>query len=167
MIIILEGPDKVGKTEIAKALARRLKFPYFKFELEGTGFKEQGFFNNLTTYSLPFFVSYLKQTEPDVVIDRFYQSEVMYSQVLGRSYNSAVIDQADADLAKLGDVFLIICLKDEVNEEDEHIDKKYYEALARKYRYEIGLISRIPTLKLDTTDQDLDRELREILDFIG
>lgn len=165
MIIIFEGPDRTGKTEIAKALARRLRFPYFKFELEGNGFREQDFFNNLTTYSLPFFTSFLKQTQPNVVIDRFYPSEVVYSKVLGRGYNSAIIEQADHELARLGDVFMIVCTKQEVSEEDEHIDKKYYEALAYQYKFEFPSV--IQTLQLDTTDEDLDSQLSEIISFLG
>ena len=82
-IIIFEGPDGCGKTNISTALSEKIRVPYFKNKDEWKFFVDNpSYFVNALTYGDPYFLSYLEQTGASVIVDRWYPSEWVYSQVL-------------------------------------------------------------------------------------
>ena len=109
MIIILEGPDNCGKTEIAKELARRLCLSYFKVSTEKENWRRGTFSKSLYfDFVLPQFIRVLPKA--DIVFDRSYISEKVYSKVFGRDTDEAMLQATDDQFNDLGAV-LIVCLR--------------------------------------------------------
>ncbi len=53
-VVLFDGSDKVGKTEMAKELSKRLLIPYFKNESEWKAFSnDQNYFVNALKYGDP------------------------------------------------------------------------------------------------------------------
>lgn len=70
-IIIMIGPDRCGKTEIAKRLAFLQGLPYFKASSEHeTYLSKQGQFVQQLKHADPRMVDFLSQTGHSVIFDR-------------------------------------------------------------------------------------------------
>ena len=119
-LIILEGPDRTGKSNIAQELSRRLFVPYFKNNDEVKNFLDpKDYYVNVLRYADPYFVSYLKQTGHSVIIDRHYPSEWVYSQVFKRKTDIEALRRTDEAMAGLG-VKIVICWRSSyANREDD------------------------------------------------
>ena len=156
MIIIFEGPDKTGKTSIAQKLSEVTSIPYFKFELEKEIFNTENAFFNLLKYGFPLLVQFLKQTKTDVILDRSYPSEIVYSLVFNRKTDPSILKWADKQFKEMGAV-VVLCYKDKVTEQDEIIDSNYYEEIKEAY---MNLKLEIPIYYLNTTDQNLEKQIQ-------
>ena len=93
MVIIVEGPDKVGKSTFAKGLAKEHGMLYFKRSLPG--FTEGDYYRNdlmheLNSYGQTSVLDFIKQNELDVVLDRFHLSHYVYTTCLKR--NNALME---------------------------------------------------------------------------
>lgn len=165
-MIILEGTERVGKTEIAKGLSASLNIPIFKAQVQ------KKFFMSDRSQFLPFLrfgettlADFLEQTGTSVILDRNWPSEIVYSEYFKRQTDSDVVAQLDETYARMG-ALIVVCTRLNgyvgfVDEDDLTIKEKQIAEIDALYK------KRIPSVKtrhffLDTSDEDLDRELRDI-----
>lgn len=71
MLIVIEGPDKTGKTTLAKAISKSLGFRYVHFS------KPKG-------RAADEYIDFLINLKDDAVCDRFHLGEFVYSNIFGR-----------------------------------------------------------------------------------
>lgn len=162
-IIIFEGPDLCGKTEIGKELSKQYKLSYFKNNCEHENFRNNNFLGTAFVEAF-YLLDMLKQVEfkeNGIILDRHIPSEYVYSKVYDRITHEESIWKIDEELADLG-ATIIYCTKthykdfnDEVITLDkiEHI-KYFYEEYFTK--------TKMNVIRLDTTDENLEREISDI-----
>ena len=86
------GPDMTGKSNIAAELSKRLGVPVFKNSGEWkTELNSENYFLNLLRYGGPFLMDFMKQTDVDVILDRFYPCELVYAEAFGRDTERSLI----------------------------------------------------------------------------
>jgi|SRR6478609_1243816 len=172
-LVFLVGPDRCGKTEIAKELSRWLNVPYFKATSEHTTFlssrvsKNDQFLNQLR-FAEPRVIDILRQTKHSMVFDRGFPCEFVYSKVMGRETDLTMLSHVDEAYSMMG-AKIIICrrssyvgiqddLDPTIKEETlQQLDDAYFEFLA---------MTRCKSLVLNVDDENLDREIKDILDFL-
>lgn len=170
-IIIFDGPDGCGKTNISAELSKRIGIPVFKNDQEWSHFGTKNaaeYFRITGEYSYPFALSLLRQTGYSVIFDRAHPSEWAYSRVFGRKRCDDVIASADDMCASL-DAKIIIPLRSDYSKVyDEYGVKQHHlESLDALYREYASSVTKCKTLLLNVDDEDLDREVSEIMSFIG
>ena len=97
-LIIFEGPDGCGKSNIAEAISQLLNVPIFKNEDEWQHFPEKDkstYFINAIRYAHPHLLSFIKQTKTSVILDRAYPSEYVYSKIFERETDFKAIKSCD------------------------------------------------------------------------
>lgn len=168
-IIIFEGPDGCGKTNIATALSGHLNIPYFKNESEWEFFEnDPSYFVNALTYGDPYFLSYLEQTAASVIVDRWYPSEWVYSRVFSRKTNPKVLASIDKRAASLGSKIIIPFRTDYsqvVDQFESIITSDVLKKIHEGYQ-EFAEWTACSTYFLNVDDEVLDRELQEITAFL-
>lgn len=163
----MEGADRTGKTEIGMALANEYNLSYFKNSNEMNNFKQSNFYNTVFVEGF-YIVDLLKQAsfkENGIIFDRSIPSEWVYANVFKRKTAEDLIWKLDDDLASLH-ATIIYCYKTQYNNyDDEVIDetkikyiKQYYEQYFEK--------TKMHVISIDTTDEDLDREIKELKEQI-
>jgi thymidylate kinase len=169
-IIIFEGVDMCGKTEISKKLSKKLKIPRFKAINEHDVFldKKDKFLHHLR-YADPRVVDLLGQTKQSIIFDRTYPSEYVYSQILNRQSDFASLRFVDDEYAKL-DTKIIICKRKSYcgiqDDLDSSINEEVLTKLDKMYD-EFATWTKCKVLKLYVDDENLKREIKEILEFIN
>lgn len=166
-IIILEGPDGCGKTNIGQELSRRTGIPYFKPTLERAMWKNNTFKTALE-YDQPYIAQFLEQTGCSVIMDRAYPSEWVYSQVYKRETNPAVLRQVDDAFAKLG-AQIIVTWRDDYskNEKDDLVQGDKLQLLSDKY-FEFIKWSKCDCIPINVNyyKNDLEAELKYLFDIL-
>lgn len=111
-IIVLDGPDGCGKTNIAQGLSLEHKIPYFKMPHEKDNWrsKDPECWTQELVYGERRQIELLKQTKMDVVIDRAYPSEWVYSKVFDRYTDIGTLEQCDVAYARMG-AYIVIPLR--------------------------------------------------------
>lgn len=168
-VVIFEGCDKVGKTEMAKELARRTEIPYFKNVSEWNAFSnDPSYFASALKYGDTYFYNFLKNTLTSTILDRSYPSEWVYSKVYNRKTDEATLKYID-DLASSFDVRIVIPyrssykgLKDDLHD----IDEDHLQTLSDAYA-KFANWTKCKVLRMCVDDEDLNRELQDILEFLG
>lgn len=163
MIIIFEGPDNSGKTSIAKALSAGIGIPYFKYSVinknnfvhgSPDAILESGYFSLLL-------LSQMKGG--DIIIDRHYPSEYAYGQVVRKKRNIKALRKTDDVCASIKEHLIVVCYKDTDNfKEDDFVKKKYYKALKNEYIKFAKKFTRANVLLLETSDENLAKQLDAI-----
>lgn len=165
-VIILDGTERTGKTNIAKGLSERLGIPIFKAQVQ------KKFFMGDRSQFLPFLrfgettlADFLEQTGTSVILDRNWPSEIVYSEYFNRPTDPDVVAQLDETYARMG-ALIVVCTRLNgyagfVDEDDLTIKEKQIAEIDALYK------KRIPNVKtrhifLDTSDENLERELRDI-----
>lgn len=165
-VIILEGTERTGKTNIAVGLSQRLGLPIFKAQVQ------KKFFMGDRSQFLPFLrfgettlADFLEQTGTSVILDRNWPSEIVYSEYFSRPTDPEVVRQLDETYARMGALIVVATRLNGyagfVDEDDLTIKEKQIAEIDALYK------KRIPSVKtrhifLDTSDENLERELREI-----
>ena len=128
-IIIFDGPDGTGKTNIAQGLRDRTNIPYFKFSGEADYWRKEQFRTALD-FDQPFMLEYLKQTKVNLIWDRAWPSEWVYSRVFNRETNKILLERLDAEYAKLG-TWIVIPLRVDYskNEKDDLVPPEKLQEL--------------------------------------
>lgn len=166
-IIIMEGADVTGKSEIGSALANQFGLAYFKNLAEHQSFSDLTF-SQTAFVEANYLLCLLKQVEikeNGIVLDRHIPSEYVYSKVFERETNEDEIWEIDRQLAELGAV-IVYCYKDEYKDFDDEVIKfERIEQLKDTYQ-EYFNKTNMPVLQLNTTDENLERELNEIIPFL-
>ncbi len=173
-IICFAGPDKCGKTQIAKTLADQLEIPYYKATSEQTQFvKNQERFIKDIQWSCPARLDLLKQMIDQgyvkgVVYDRCWVCESVYSTLYKRITDSDAIYWLDEQYAKLGAIIIIpyrSSYRGIVDDLDPTLDENKLKELEKLYR-NFAAHSKCKVLFLNVDSENLDVELREINKFL-
>jgi len=168
-IIVFDGPDGCGKTNISQALASDLQVPYFKNTDEWKYFiDDPSYFVNALTYGDPYFLSYLKQTGASVIIDRWYASEWVYSRVFDRPTRMDMLDAIDQRAAALGTKIVIPYRENYTGVVDQFKDvitPEILETVHNTYA-QFAEWTECDTFFLNVDDEDLTRELKEVHNFL-
>lgn len=169
MMLAFEGPDQCGKTHIAAELSRRFSVPVYKNSGEwSTDLRTPEYFKNLLVYGGTFLADFLCQVRPNVLLDRFYPSEWVYSRVFDRSTDEEILRKIDDKFAKVGGM-IVICrrrsysgIKDDLH---DYVDSHLLEKLDLEYSNFLQWTScKSTTLWVD--DHNLNRQIDEIQKFI-
>ena len=168
-VILFDGSDKVGKTEMSRELSKRIDVPYFKNESEWHAFsKDRSYFSNALKYGDPYFYNFLKMTGTSVILDRSYPSEWVYSRVYNRSTDHEALTYVDDLAAKVG-VKIVVPYRTsyEGMHDDMHdIDCKAMQKISDMYA-EFIKWTKCETLRLCVDSEDIDWEIKTILEFIN
>lgn len=165
-IILFEGVDNCGKTEIATALAKKLgNYQYFKVKQERLHIEkvDPEILKYAHLLQLNFFRELARQVNFNIIMDRFYPSEFVYGSLF-RKIDEEKIWEFDEMYSKLG-MRIIILQKQNDKLEDELWTKEQLIAIKEKYK-EFAAKTKCRVLVLDTDSEDLDWELTEIMKFL-
>ncbi len=169
-IIIFDGPDGNGKTEMAKELSKRTGIPYFKNETEWSAFRkssQSSDFINMLRYADPYFLQFLQQTEASVIIDRAYPSEWVYSKEFGRDSDNDALAASDAAYASLG-ALIIVPWRTTYNCGDKHNDvitpnvRRNLDTLYNRF----CSWTKCQVIRINVDDEDLNREMNYIMQYM-
>jgi len=167
-VIIVEGPDQCGKTQISKELARRLQVPYFKNSDEHKYFlSDPGYFINAVRYVDTYFTSYLEASGASVILDRAWPSEWVYSQVLGRNTDMSVLRELDRRHSQLGTVIVIPTRSSYAGIRDDYdtVSKNLQRIHDMYLKFACWTTCRV--LELNVDDENLEREVRVIMEGLN
>lgn len=172
-IIFMVGPDMTGKTEISKELSVRTGIPYFKATSEHETFlssrvsKREAFLNQMR-YADPRVFDVLKQSGHSLIFDRGFPCEKVYSEVLGRETDLQIIDHMDEMWASIG-ALIVLCHRKSYagisDDLDPTIGATVLQSIHDAYMKFVQS-TRCQVLKLAVDDENLDREVGEIMEFI-
>ena len=113
MKVAFIGPDMTGKSNIAAELSRQTGIPVFKNSGEwNTELDSPDYFLNLLRYGGPFLMDFMKQTDVDVILDRFYPCELVYATAFNRDTDVKAISWMDKNYAAAGGKFIVCVRKD-------------------------------------------------------
>lgn len=168
-IIVLDGPDRCGKTHIGLELARRTGWTYFKNDAERENFgsdNEANYFTGVLRYGLPFLTSFFRQSPYSVILDRCYPTEFVYSKVFERSTDENMLVKADHEFQELGaNIFLL-----RRHSYDGLIDDTHPHRIDSQMLVKIDMMydqfknwTRVPVHTIYVDDENLDREVNEIM----
>lgn len=168
-IVIFDGADGCGKTNMALELSKLTNIPYFKNVDEHKYFiNNNSYFINAITYVDTYFTSYLESAkEASIILDRSWPSEWIYSKVFKRPTNDSILNSLDLRHSKLG-TKIIIPFKTELK---KIVDK--YKIINDNINnlmtmsIEFSKWTKCDCLLLNTNDENLDKEMEEIINFIN
>jgi len=163
-IVIYDGPDSCGKSEMAKELSRRLGISYFKNADEHRYFlKDPSYFLNAIRYVDTYFTSYLESSGASIILDRAWPSEWIYSQALGRKTDFDLLRELDNRHAKLGTVIVIPSRSSYAKMRDDYESINNNIATIDTLYHEFASWTKCSVIKLNVDDEDMDREMRETM----
>jgi len=169
-VIIFDGPDGCGKTNIANALSKLTGIPVFKNEFEWDYFdieSKNEYFINAIRYQHPYLLSYIKQSSSSVIFDRAHPSEYVYPKVFSRKTDLSALRLCDDMSAELEAKIVIPYRSSYENVKDEYGVMPEHLRQADNYYREFAEWTRCETLFLNVDDENLERELREIMEFVN
>jgi len=173
-IIFFCGPDRCGKTQIAKELSKRIGAPYFKASSEHKTFLSRDATKNLFLDQLyhadPRVLDLLKQTGHSVIFDRGFPCEWVYSNVFMRETDIPFLIHMDEEWAAAG-AKIIFCYRNSykgiVDDLDPSINEYKLKRIDSLYRTYLNLMSKCQYLMLNVDDENLDREVSDIITFLN
>ena len=170
-LIIFDGPDGCGKSNICAALSDHLKIPSFKNEDEWQHFPHKSkteYFLNTIRYAHPHLLQYFKQTETSVILDRAYPSELVYSKIFGRKTDMDSLRHCD-DLCVKMDATIIVPYRTSytnVIDQFDFVDEQLLDRIHEAYMTDFLDWTNCRVYPLNVDDEDLEREMREVLGFL-
>lgn len=169
-VLFVCGPDRCGKTQIARELSRLTRIPYFKASSEHKAFLgDQRAFIDEIRHADPRMVDFIEQTGMSVIFDRGFPCEGVYSLFFKRPTDAAALRHLDEAYAKLG-ARVLICTRRSfagvVDDLNPKLGKDALEEISRLYQL-FATYSRCQTHTMYVDDEDLERETNEALTFMG
>jgi len=164
------GPDQCGKSNIAQRLSEITGVPVFKNTDEWKAdLQQHDYFLNLLRFGGPFLMNFIKQTDADVILDRFYPCELVYSKAFNRETDLKVIQWMDEQFTSAGGK-LILCVKNDYSKivDDlfpNELDSNKLQQIHDLY-LEFTKNTKCEILILETDDHDLDSQISNILNFL-
>ena len=166
-VIIFGGPDRCGKTTIAKELSRVLDIPYFKpIGQQATALHDPAEFVQQVQYAEPKLLDFLQQTRYSAIMDRGFPCEWAYSKAFERETDWKMLEWLDGMHAKLGTLLVFTLRKDYTGKRDDadgRIDQRKLELIDGWYRV-YQKKSRCDTLVLETDDEFLEQQVKIIME---
>lgn len=164
-ILIFVGPDKSGKTTIAKEIVKIYDFFYFKNNHDKY-FKGE---NNLPTlYSeANLILCFLKQIDIPIIIDRGYPCEAAYATVFNRKTDVDFLLKVDNEFCKFERFYIIFCFKDSYYEQDELYDDINKQIALKNAYFNFLMHCKTNILYLNTTDMILSNQINKIKEFVS
>ncbi len=163
-LIIFEGPDLCGKTNIAEEVSKRLNIPVYKSGREHDLFHDKDSQYLTLKYGNFEMIKILETTSTSIMFDRFFPSEWVYSQVYDRTRDLDLVLEYDKYWSSLGGKIIWLD-KPEMDGEDELIESSRYNEIRQKYKQYMTM-TNCRVLRLDTTDRDLEAQVSKICNFI-
>ena len=171
MKIAFIGPDMTGKSNIAAELSRQTGIPVFKNSGEwSTKLDSPDYFLNLLRYGGPFLMDFMKQTNANVILDRFYPCELVYSEAFGRETDLTAVGWMDKNFAEAGGKFIVCVRKDYSG----LVDDQYPDDLPPNMLQKLDALYKTfvdstacECLILETDDRDLNNQVKKIKMFLG
>jgi len=169
IVLLCEGPDGTGKTNIGKALAKEWDAPYFKASCEPKYWKEKDAFLNALRYDQTYIAEFLIQTGASCTIDRAYPSEFVYSDVYKRETDLLTIFRVDDAFADLNAVIILCEREDYSGVKDDLVDTDKLDKIHEIYQNFVGCTNcHVIQINVDHYNNDLMSEigvLRDPLNF--
>ncbi len=174
-IVFFVGPDRCGKTEIAKATSRVTGIPYFKATSEHSSYlsskvsKQERFLYEYR-YAEPRVFDVLKQTGHSIIFDRGFPCEAVYSKVMNRKTDDTMLHHMDQMWASI-DARIVLCYRTTyagiVDDLDAQIDAGVLQQLTTEYFRWAESQTHCKVHKLCVDDENLGREVGEVLEFMA
>jgi hypothetical protein len=169
-VLLCGGPDRCGKTTILAELSRRTGIPVFRpSNLHDTFLSAQERFIQELRHADFRMVDMLAQLKCSVLVDRTYMCESVYSKVYGRRTDVDALVRLDGLFARLG-AGVLVCTRRSFNGIQDDLDPKKLDsaALKRISRLYVGFSrwSKCPVHFLYVDDEDLDRQVNDVLGFM-
>ncbi len=167
-VVIFDGPDGCGKTNMALELSQKINVPYFKNKREAKFFEDDpGYFVKALKYADPYFASYLHETKASVILDRSFPSEFVYSKVLGRDTSMDMLRLVDSMYASLNTKIIIPYRTsyNKVIDQFSSIDENVLIEVDKVYK-EFMRWTSCEVLHMNVDDESLEREMSQIIAFI-
>jgi len=172
-IIIFGGPDRCGKTTIAKALSKALDIPYFKpVNQQWYAINDPTVFKKQTEFGEPKLLDFLKQTGYSAIMDRGFPCDYAYSTVLGRDTAWETIWALDAEYGRMNAVLVVTLRTDYASFKDEWdqmtlsktraLDKAY-----RAYAAQTSMKSVIIMTNPDPASWNLKAQVTDIIEALN
>ena len=165
LILVCEGADIVGKTNIGLALSNKLRIPYFKNRLETPSLYDKHYFFNTLKYAQPIVLQLLEQTRQSIIFDRSYPSEFVYSQVYNRGTDFDLLASIDKRYSKLDTRIFIFERENYSGLKDDIIESDKILAVREKY-HEFAKFTKCKINFVNVDDENLDREVDEVISTI-
>jgi hypothetical protein len=170
LILSFEGPDRSGKSEISLELSKILGIPRFKNTGEWLeNIQSTSYFSNTLTYGNTMLIDFIEQVGCDVIFDRHYPSEWVYSRFFGRETNDVIMSKIDKKLSQMG-AKIVICRRRSYNgiQDDlySYIDSNALAQIDLLYE-EFTKWTECDVYTLWVDDENLDREIKEIKEWLN
>lgn len=164
--IVFIGPDKSGKTTIAKELSQRLNWTYFKNTNEASLFKEN---NHLQNFKIngPYLLNLLKSGVKNIIFDRGIPCEYAYSKAYNRETDEQLIFSLDEEYAKLDTLIIYVDRLDYKKElfDEKIIDFENIKNIESHYQYFLNK-TKCKFVHITTIGDNYDFQISYILAFI-
>jgi len=166
----MEGPDRCGKTTIAKYLAKVYNLEYWRYSnVDETLRRNPDHWKYILRYyysEIPEFAKMLENQGSGLILDRNYITEWVYSKLFKRDTYPIILADLESQYAELGAV-TIYCTKKKYDDfEDEFVTKNQIDEIKELYENYFLIFSKMPVLWLDTTNEDLEKQLEIIDEFL-
>lgn len=146
MAIIIEGIDKAGKSTTCKQLSEALGLQIVHFPAPTPDFN---FFED--------YIKMLLSNDRNIILDRFFYSELVYGPILRNEYNIKTWQQEAIEaLLRSHDSFIVYCVSNVktiherfIRENEKFVDAKYIEKIIAKYE-EVMNQTTLPVIRKNT-----------------
>jgi len=122
--LIIDGPDRVGKTTVIKLLARDLKLPVIKMKDMPKYFK-----GNPEEASEIFNKTLAQFRDTSFICDRGFPSSMVYSWVFDRHYDLKYLTKVEKALQPK----VVILYRNKPRAEDKLVDSKFHKKVTETY----------------------------------
>ena len=165
-VLIVEGPDGSGKTEIGKALSKAVNAPYFKVTSEHD-FWRSNKFKEALEFDQSYISQFLEQTGLSCTIDRAWPSEWVYSLAYERHTNERVLYEVDRRFASFGTTIILCRRRDYSHVTDELVENSMLQELDAIYnQFAKWTACKVVEIFVDDFDNDIEKQLPWLIERI-